>query len=419
MKFSDPSEFFKYLNEQFGLSIFKNYERCLSFVEELLECDKRNIFFINAAFIKKVYETLIKANNSNSEKKIISIERTIKILTDECDMDNDEATNTVCWLAQNIYPIEWESYLKMNSKSVSCQHFVNDDKRNCIVFDKTEESLFKTSEKGISFNNNIIDNKIWTLEDIDLEMVYCPIGSFMMGSRAPFVKSKGFLGFFIEKDDGELGRSDNEVQQQVIISKPFMIGKYPVTQKQYKSITKVNPSHFKGEKNPVELVTWNDAKNYCECLNSIYYDKLPNDYKFDLPTEAQWEYACRAGTTTSLNSGKDITCEIGFCNNLDEVGWYSGNSRQNTYPVGQKKPNAWGIYDMHGNVFEWCEVCFGKYSCPSCILPTDLDNSRYYAIRGGSNAVNVMFCRSACRIIHYSTAFSADLGFRVALVPMS
>ena len=150
------------------------------------------------------------------------------------------------------------------------------------------------------------------------------------------------------------------------------MGKYEVTQAQYQAVMGTNPSKFKGDDLPVERVSWSDATNFCAKLtaNEKAAGRLPEGYAYTLPTEAQWEYACRAGTTTALNSGKDLS-DKEECSEMDEVGWYNYNRGDSyTYPVGQKQPNAWGLYDMHGNVWEWCSDWFGDYSSPTVTDPT-------------------------------------------------
>ena len=219
---------------------------------------------------------------------------------------------------------------------------------------------------------------------------------------------------------GELSRLKDEEQHQVTISKDFYIAKYPVTQAQYKAVTDNNPSFFKGDNNPVEEVSWGEANWFCTKLNELTKSIRPADYRFDLPTEAQWEYACRAGTTTSLNSGKNITSHVSVgCSNLDEVGWYSGNSDGKTHPVGLKKPNAWGIYDMHGNVWEWCSDWYGEYPSGISTDPEGPVNGSIRVLRGDSWNSSPRLCRSAFRRTCTPGGEYYVLGFRIALVPSS
>lgn len=175
-----------------------------------------------------------------------------------------------------------------------------------------------------------------------------------------------------------------------------------------------NPSKFEGDNNPVESVKWEDAKEFCNKLNAIYADKLPKGYKFNLPTEAQWEYACRAGTTTKYCNG-DSDDKYG------EVAWYSYNSGYKTHPVGQKKANAWGIYDMHGNVREWCRDILGPYPSSDVTDPEGASSGYAYAKRGG--ACNTYLRASYDRGDLYGgfdnlVDHGGHIGFRLALVPI-
>ena len=156
-----------------------------------------------------------------------------------------------------------------------------------------------------------------------LELVLIPAGKFTMGS------------------DGE-GLPEEEPAHEVTIPKAFYIGKYLVTQSQYEAVTGKNPSEFKGAKNPVEMVSWADAKAFCEKLSTMSKKSVR------LPTEAEWEYACRAGTKTRFFCGDDDL-------ELEKYAWIDINSDERTHPVGEKKPNPWGLFDMIGNVCEYCE----------------------------------------------------------------
>ena len=156
--------------------------------------------------------------------------------------------------------------------------------------------------------------------------------------------------------------------------KSFRIGRYPVTQIQYQAVMGVNPSYFQGNlQNPVENVSYDDAETFCQKLSKA------TGKQYRLPTEAEWEYACRAGTTSDY---------------YGDYAWYKGNSQQTTHPVGQKKPNAWGLYDMRGNVWEWCQQV---------------------VIRGGSWGTDPLNFRSALRIDYIRRGSRYDsIGFRVA-----
>jgi formylglycine-generating enzyme required for sulfatase activity len=193
---------------------------------------------------------------------------------------------------------------------------------------------------------------------------------------------------------------------QVTLTKPFEIAVYELTQEQASKITKVNPSAFKGPQNPVEQVSWDDAVEFCRKLSALPAEKQAG-YVYRLPTEAEWEYACRAGTTTAYSFG-DSDSELG------DYAWYVENSGKTTHPVGGKKPNAWGLYDMHGNVFEWCQDWHGgDYPSGSVTDPTGAAVGSLRVIRGGSWLIISDYCRSAYRYGHSPVFRYHSLGFRV------
>ncbi|MEW6235804.1 MAG: formylglycine-generating enzyme family protein [Candidatus Omnitrophota bacterium] len=219
-----------------------------------------------------------------------------------------------------------------------------------------------------------------------LEMVLILAGTFMMGSPE------------MEKD-----RMDNEgPQHQVTITKPFYMGKYEVTQEQWQAVMGNNPSHFKGNNLPVERVSWDVCQTFIQKLNQM------GQGTFRLPTEAEWEYACRAGTTTSFYWGDDTSYT-----QIVEYAWYPGNADSKTHAVGLKKPNAWGLYDMSGNVWEWCLDRFGDYSSDAQNDPTGANKGDYRVVRGGSWNDISRLCRSANRSRSWPDVGDSIIGFRI------
>ncbi|MGD0091807.1 MAG: formylglycine-generating enzyme family protein, partial [Planctomycetota bacterium] len=199
---------------------------------------------------------------------------------------------------------------------------------------------------------------------------------------------------------------------EVTITKPFYMGKYEVTQEQYKAVTGSNPSSFKGAKNPVETVSWNGAQEFCKKLGEPTTGVSPvrmgtgGTPAVRLPTAAQWEYACRAGTRTRFCSGDRDS-------DLDGVGWYGGNSGKTTHPVGLKTANNWGLYDMHGNVWEWCQDWAEDYRGAAATDPLGAGNGTYCVTRGGSWRDSPRICRSAIWYKCIPDPHNFDTGFRV------
>jgi len=170
----------------------------------------------------------------------------------------------------------------------------------------------------------------------------------------------------------------------VTLTKPFYMGVYEVTQEQYEAVMGVNPGFIKGPNNPVNKVSWEDAVEFCRRLSA------KTGKKAALPTEAQWEYACRAGTKTEFFFGDDVE-------KLDGYAWFDKNSGDRTHPVGQKKPNPWGLYDMYGNVFEWCQdwCAFGEIDAEHSVDPTGPEGGNNRVMRGGAYWFGSTFCPSA------------------------
>lgn len=225
---------------------------------------------------------------------------------------------------------------------------------------------------------------------------FIPPGFFLMGSQA-----------------SEKGRNKDENCVEVTISHPLWLAKTQVTLAQWKAVMRTDrielecASWYDAQATdlPVECVSWYDAQAYLARLNDKQI--LPRGWKFALPTEAQWEYACRAGETGPYSGGS-----------LDEVGWYDGNSGEKAHKVGRKKPNAWGLHDMHGNVYEWCADWYDD-TLNGGIDPTGPSSGRYRVSRGGSWDLDASYCRAAYRFRFHPGYRNYFLGFRPALVPSS
>jgi len=192
---------------------------------------------------------------------------------------------------------------------------------------------------------------------------------------------------------------------EVTLTQAFYLGKYEVTQEQYQEVMGNNPSRFKGRDLPVETVSWEDAQAFCKKASE------KTGLVVRLPTDAEWERACRAGTKTTYYTG-DTDAD------LDRAGWYGGNSKGATHPAGQKVANAWGVYDMHGNVWEWCADWFEEYKGESAVDPHGPAEGQYRVLRGGSWDFDPGRCRSAYRFGGTPGYRSHYFGFRVVwLVP--
>lgn len=233
-------------------------------------------------------------------------------------------------------------------------------------------------------------------EGVKMEFLPIPAGTFMLGSP-----------------DNEDERQSDEEQVRVTLS-AFLLGKTEVTQAQWSALMGKNPSNFNGGTLPVEKVSWEDAMRFCEKLTARERSagRLPETMVFTLPTEAQWEYACRAGTTSRFHSGDADS-------SLSRAGWFGENwEKGKTHPVGQKIANKWGLYDMHGNVWEWCLDYYNPSRSggvdPEASIPGLIGERRVN--RGGSWLDLAPSCRSAKRRYDSPRFRGSAVGFRVALV---
>ncbi len=263
-----------------------------------------------------------------------------------------------------------------------------------VFFDAAATGSVKRFYRTVVLNaptNNTpsVDTNLWA---------WIPPGTFVMGST-----------------NTESERSDVESPQtRVTISKGFWMSKYLVTQKLYQALVGINYSQFTNDlQRPVEWVSWFDATNYCGLLTvqERKAGRLPLGYSYRLPTEAEWEYACRAGTTTRFSYGNDPTDS-----QLINYAWYISNSTNTTHAVGQKLPNPWGLFDIMGNVMEWCADWWGdRLPGGSVTDPTGPVSGIYRVYRGGACDSIASQCRSAARDKTWPTVKSGNIGFRAVL----
>jgi sulfatase modifying factor 1 len=251
--------------------------------------------------------------------------------------------------------------------------------------------LFGCSKPGEPTESAPPKGESFSIPDINLDMLWCKPGTFMMGSP---------------KD--EMGHLKNETQHEVTLTKGFYLGKYEVTQEQWEKVMGSNPSVWdKGTTLPVEMVSWDSAINFCQKLTQMEKaaGRLPEGWAYTLPTEAQWEYACRAGTTTAYSFGDEITPkQANYDENVDK-----------TTPVDTYPANAWGFHDMHGNVWEQCLDWYGDYPDGSASDPVGPSGGSIRVYRGGSWYDFGRYMRSAFRY-RYTPGFRrSTLGLRLSL----
>ena len=258
-----------------------------------------------------------------------------------------------------------------------------------VTVDKKGQVIKRDSNKQAKFFKEDLGN------GITLDMVEIIGGSFNMGSPP-----------------GENRQSPTEEPQHAVKVSAFFIGKFEVTQEQYQQIMGSNPSYFKGAKRPVERVSWNHVVDFCNKLSQ------KTGRKYRLPSEAEWEYACRAGTTTPFHFGETITTELANYNgNYTYASEPEGKYRQKTTEVGSFPPNAFGLYDMHGNVWEWCQDTWhNDYKEAPSDGSAWIDNDNQIgSLRGGSWAFDPGYCRSALRLEGARGIGSSHVGFRVVV----
>jgi formylglycine-generating enzyme required for sulfatase activity len=259
----------------------------------------------------------------------------------------------------------------------------------------------------------------------DTNLVFIQPGTFTMGSPT-----------------NEAERLSDEVQHTVTISRGFWMGKHLVTQGDYLGVAGSNPSHFRNGTtalgggtggtitnellHPVETVSWNDATNYCALRTQQERagGRIPTNCVYRLPTESEWEYACRAGTTTAFYLGSSLQSGQANFNGVYEYDAVQGTTVNSsginlgkTTPVGSYAANPWGLYDMIGNVFEWCQDWYGTYPAGTAVDPQGPATGTYRVFRGGNWYYNALYCRSAYRYVDVPSDRYYYFGFRVVLAP--
>ena len=252
----------------------------------------------------------------------------------------------------------------------------------------------KKKEPGAKSKPEVVQSKN-IIQFLGMEFVLIKPGTFMMGSSAD-----------------EPGRDDDETQHSVTLTKNFYIQTTEVTQGQWRKVMGNNKAYFRdsGEDYPIESVSFDDCQEFIRKLN-----KQENTNKYRLPTEAEWEYACRAGSKTAFTNGDITKKDFVHNTNLDQIAWYSANAERRTNPAGQKKPNKWGLYDMHGNVWEWCQDWHAMYPYQYLIDPKGPSSGKRRVFKGGSWLNDAAQCRSANRFREIPSFKSRYLGFRLVM----
>ncbi|MBF0238407.1 MAG: formylglycine-generating enzyme family protein [SAR324 cluster bacterium] len=256
---------------------------------------------------------------------------------------------------------------------------------SCVWAKPCEDDPFTEADERIACEGKLKVANALT-NSIGMKFIQIQAGSFIMGDNEYYAKPA----------------------HQVTISRSFYMGMYEVTQEQWYKVMSNNPSFHKTEKvgmnsrnHPVETVSWNDAQEFIQKLN-----QKENTKKYRLCTEAEWEYAARAGTTTGWACGNSESC-------LGDYGWYDTNAGNVTHPVGQKLPNAWGLYDMHGNVWEWVQDWYGDYTSGSTKDPRGPNSGSFRVSRGGGFYFNADYARSAGRNSVVPSYRHGNSGFRL------
>ncbi|BAZ85094.1 formylglycine-generating enzyme family protein [Dolichospermum compactum] len=372
-------------------NLFFNQEKDQKDEEEKILIKQALLEKVNYVLINLIEDVRLRFKNSDSTVRFAAFEQALNYGEQGLDLVI-EALKNESWDIQNA------AYLILNKRTEPRIKQILQDPRQ-LGFKLEQIEVVTTNKYG-----KIIQRQPrvarYFIEDLDnsvkLEMAAIPGGTFMMGSP-----------------ENEERRRDRESPQHQVTVPSFFMGKYPVTQAQYQAIMGTNPSYFNGSNRPVERVIWNDAIAFCEKLSQ----RTGKNYR--LPSEAEWEYACRAGTTTPFHFGETITTDLANYNgDYTYGGGIKGIYREETTEVGSfGVANNFGLYDMHGNVWEWCEDSWytsykGAPTDGSAWLDTE-ENTNSKLLRGGSWLYNPGNCRSAYRHYYIFDYTYNHIGFRV------
>ena len=328
-----------------------------------------------------------------------------------CTRDAEDPTDSLSvrwdWESDGIWDTEW-----------------NRSKQAVHRFDQAVSAKVSLEARDLSGQTAVSSRIVSVTEDVPsvpLEgFVMIPAGSFFMGRPAE-----------------ESGRRTDEGRHEVRLDRPFRLAEHEVTQEEWQEVMGWNPSFFRGDARPVETVTWFDCIAFCIqkseeegvrpayqlaadtirvghhiVAGTVWWDTTSTSYR--LPTEAEWEYACRAGTSSAFSSGPIADLHCGVNPDLDPAAYFCGNSDERSHPVGEKLPNPWGLVDMHGNVMEWCWDWMGAYPDGPVVEPAGPETGLTRALRGGAWANWSIHCRSAARGARDPGSFNHSAGFRLA-----
>ena len=280
--------------------------------------------------------------------------------------------------------------IRLSKEAVAIVSNANDVIQDNASTSSTSSSQSVTTSSGFSSTSSVSsgDNEISipVKNGITIDMVKIEAGTFMMGATS-------------EMQDPS---DDEKPVHQVTLTNDYYMGKYEVTQALWKVVMGSNPSEFKGDYLPVEMVSWDDCQEFIGKLNSM------TGRKFRLPTEAEWEYAARGGK-------KSRGFQYSGSSNIADVAWYDGNSGSKTHPVGTKQANELGIYDMTGNVWEWCQDWYGSYVNSPQTNPIGANSGSYRVCRGGSWNIKAWHCRSSYRLYGTPVNRGYSIGLRLVL----